>query len=399
MKIRENLKKILSIFGVLAVGIILMIALGSTEKKSNKRELKPEVRTVETQIVTFGNINLEITGYGAIKSQNELNVFTEASGKVIFAKNNLKNGTFVKKGEIVLIIDQREVENTLYSLRSNYLKAIASLLAEMKIENVNIYKKWSDYFESIDIKKPIPELPYNLTSREKIKLSARDILTKFYAVKNQEILLTKYKITAPFDGFLESNGIIKNSIISKGMKLFKITDAKNLEVTIPLLTEDINMIDFLKNTTVILYSEKTNDIIKGRIIRKESILKRNSQTLDVFAAFKNDKLNTYFLPGNYIRVNIQGKYLKNVARIPRYLVDNNNFIYTMVNGKLAHSKVDVITIQNNFAIIRNTIPKETEIVKTILQKPLLGMGLKSSSKFLKINNDSPNINATTVGDF
>lgn len=399
MKLRENLKKILSIFGVLAVGIILMIALGSTEKKSNKRELKPEVRTVETQIVTFGNINLEITGYGAIQSQNELNVVSEASGKVMFAKNNLKNGTFVKKGETVLIIDQREVENTLYSLRSNYLKAIASLLAEMKIENVNIYKKWSDYFESIDIKKPIPELPYNLTSREKIKLSARDILTKFYAVKNQEILLTKYKITAPFDGFLESNGIIKNSIISKGMKLFKITDAKNLEVTIPLLTEDINMIDFLKNITATLYSEKTDDIIKGRIIRKESILKRNSQTLDVFVAFKNNKLNTYFLPGNYIRVDIQGKYLKNVARIPRYLVDNNSFIYTMVNGKLAHSKVDVITIQNNYAIIRNTIPKETEIVKTILQKPLLGMGLKSSSESLKINNDSPNINATTVGEF
>ena len=43
MKLRENLKKILSIFGVLAVGIILMIALGSTEKESNKRELKPEV--------------------------------------------------------------------------------------------------------------------------------------------------------------------------------------------------------------------------------------------------------------------------------------------------------------------------------------------------------------------
>ena len=105
------------------------------------------------------------------------------------------------------------------------------------------------------------------------------------------------------------------------------------------------------------------------------------------------------MPGNYIRVDIQGKYLKNVARIPRYLVDNNSFIYTMVNGKLAHSKVDVITIQNDYAIIRNTIPKETEIVKTILQKPLLGMGLKSSSESLKINNDSPNINATTVGEF
>jgi len=397
--LRKNYKRILSVIGVLSIGVVIMIALGSSEKKSNKRDLKPEVRTVTTQTVAFGNMNLEITGYGTISSQNELNVVAETSWKVVFAKNNLKNGTFVKRGELVLEIDPREAENTLFSLRSNYLKAIASLLAEMRIENVSIYKKWSNYFESIDIEKQIPELPRNLTSREKIKLSARDILTKFYAVKNQEILLTKYKITAPFDGFLESNGIIKNSIISRGMPLYKITDAKNLEVAIPLLAEDINMIDFSKNPSVTLYSEKSDDVIKGQIIRKEANLKKNSQTLDVFVAFKNNNLNTYFLPGNYIRTSIKGKYLRNVARIPRHLVDNDNFVYTMVNDKLDRVKVDVITIQNNYAVIKNTLPKKTKIVTTILQKPLLGMGLKSINESLKTNNDGQNINSTTVGNF
>ncbi len=399
MMIKKNYKRIISVVGVLAVGVIIMIVLGSTEKESKKRKLKPEIRTVTTQTIAFGNMNLEITGYGTIRSQNELSVIAETSGKVVFAKNNLKNGTFVKKGDLVLEIDPREAENTLYSLRSNYLKAIASLLAEMRIENVNIYKKWSNYFESIDIEKPIPELPKDLTPREKIKLSARDILTKFYSVKNQEILLTKYRITAPFDGFLQSNGIIKNSIISRGTPLYKITDAKNLEIAIPLLSEDINMIDFKSSPDVTLYSEKSDDILKGKIIRKEATLSKNSQTLDVYVLFKNNNLNTYFLTGNYIRTSIKGKYLRNVARIPRHLVDNENFVYTMVNDKLDRVKVDVITIQNNYAVIKNTLPEKTKIVTTILQKPLLGMGLKSINESLKINNDGQNINSTTVGNF
>jgi len=138
MMIKKNYKRIISVVGVLAVGVIIMIVLGSTEKESKKRKLKPEIRTVTTQTIAFGNMNLEITGYGTIRSQNELSVIAETSGKVVFAKNNLKNGTFVKKGDLVLEIDPREAENTLYSLRSNYLKAIASLLAEMRIENVNI---------------------------------------------------------------------------------------------------------------------------------------------------------------------------------------------------------------------------------------------------------------------
>ena len=397
--IKKNYKRILSVTGVLAIGIIIMLVLGSTDKESKKRDLKPEIRTVTTQTVAFGNMNLEITGYGTIRSQNELNVVAEASGKVVFAKNNLKNGTFVKKGELVLEIDPRETENNLFSLRSNYLKAIASLLAEMRIENVKIYKKWSNYFESIDIEKPIPELPKDLTSREKIKLSARDILTKFYAVKNQEILLTKYRITAPFDGFLKSNGIIENSIIARGMPIYKITDVKNLEIAIPLLSEDINMIDFKSSPDVTLFSEKSDDVLKGKIIRKEATLSKNSQTLNVYVAFKNNNLNTYFLPGNYIRTSIKGKYLKNVARIPRHLVDNENFVYTMVNEKLNRVKVDVITIQNNYAVIKNTLPEKTKIVTTILQKPLLGMGLKSINESLKINNDGQNINSTTVGNF
>ncbi|PIW69115.1 MAG: hypothetical protein COW08_08870 [Ignavibacteriales bacterium CG12_big_fil_rev_8_21_14_0_65_30_8] len=395
--LKKNYKRIVSVVGVLLVGIVIMIALGSTEKESNKRDLLPETRTVATQTLTFENMNLEITGYGTIRSQNELNVITEASGKILFAKNNLKSGTFVKKGELVVAIDQREIENNLYSLRSNYLKAIASLLAEMRIENEAIYKKWSTYFESINIEKPIPELPKDLTAREKIKLSARDILTKFYDVKNQEILLTKYKITAPFDGYLESNGIVENSIVSKGMQLFKITDAKNLEIAIPLLTEDINMIDFSKNPSVKLYSEKSDVLLKGRIIRKETNIQKNSQTLDVFVAFRNENLNTYFLPGNYIRTSIQGKYLKNVALVPRHLVDNDNYVYTMVNDKLDRIKVDIITIQNNFAVVKNTVTKDTRIVTTILQKPLLGMRLKSINESLKLNTDGQNLNSTTVG--
>ena len=73
------------------------------------------------------------------------------------------------------------------------------------------------------------------------------------------------------------------------------------------------MIDFAKNPDVALYSEKSDDVLKGKIIRKEATLRKNSQTLYVYVVFKNNNLNTYVLPGNYIRTSIKGKYLKNPA--------------------------------------------------------------------------------------
>ena len=97
-------------------------------------------------------------------------------------------------------------------------------------------------------------------------------------------------------------------------------------------------------------------------------------------SFSNDNLNSYFFPGNYVNVKIHGKRLTNVAAVPRNLVDNDGYMYTMEEGKLAKQKVNVITMEGNKAIIRNTIPENTTLVTTILQKPLIGMKIQATDK-------------------
>jgi multidrug efflux pump subunit AcrA (membrane-fusion protein) len=388
---KQTIIKAGSVVLIIAFGFLGMNLLSSTEKHSNAANFKPEIRTVNTQQVTFGDHTLEIEGNGVIESQQTLNIISEANGIVLFAKNNLKDGTFVEKGELILEIDQREVENNLYSLRSAFLNAVVTILPELKIENQETYNKWYNYFESVDIHKNLPKLPEINDSQEKIKLSTRDIYNKYYAVKNQEILLSKYKVTAPFSGFIKSNGVIENSFVSKGQHLFTLSDAINLEISVPLLVEEINLIDISSSPTVKIYSDKNaKDFIYGKILRRETNLDRNSQTLNVYASFNNTSLNSYFLPGNYVNVKIQGKKLKNVALVPRHLLDNDGYIFTMeepsdgaAGNKLARKKVEVVTIQGNKAVIRNTLPENTTLVTTIMQKPLVGMQIQSTDKIVE----------------
>lgn len=384
--------KIASTAGVIIIGFLVMSSLGSTEKHSKHREVPPEIRLVETESVNFGDIVLEIEGNGVIQSQRTLNFVSEATGVVLFAKNDLKDGTFVGKGEIILEVDSREVENTLFTLRSGFMNAIAFVLPDIKIEDAESYDKWYNYFINLDIHKPTPELPEISNSQEKIKLSGREIFSKYYAVKNQEILLSKYKIVAPFSGYLKSRGIIEGSFVAKGQQLFNLSDAKNVEIVVPLLIDEVNLINFSKAPTVIIYSDKNEeDILYGKIYRKETNLNRNSQTLNVYVTFSNNSLNPYFLPGNYVSLIINGKKFYDVARIPRYVIDNEQFVPIMKDGKLAKQKVDVITIQGDMAIIKHTVSDNTKLVTTILQKPLIGMGIKSSNETLKLNDELPEI--------
>jgi hypothetical protein len=68
--------------------------------------------------------------------------------------------------------------------------------------------------------------------------------------------------------------------------------------------------------------------------------------------------------------------LQDVATIPRHLL-GGGYIYTMQDGKLGRQQVDVVAVQDDYAVVTNTIPDETVIVTTILQKPLVGMNIRS----------------------
>jgi multidrug efflux pump subunit AcrA (membrane-fusion protein) len=390
---KKNLIRLGSVVGILILGFFIMFVLASTEKHSNKRDVEPEVRLVETQSVYFEDLALEIEGNGVIESKKTLNVISEANGPVLFAKNDLKDGTFVREGDLIIEIDAREVENSLYTMRSEFLNTLAQVLPDIKVEDPKAYEKWYNYFINIDIHQTTPELPDISGSQEKIKLSTRSVFSKYYAVKNQEILLSKYKITAPFTGYIKSNGVVEGSFVSKGSHLFTLSDAVNVEIAVPLLIDEVNLINFSTPPVVKIFPDNhQEEVVFGKIYRKETLLNRNSQTLNVYVSFTNGNLNSFFLPGNYVKVKIEGMMFKNVAKIPRHVLDNEQFVYTMEDGKLARRKVDLVAIQGNDAVIKYAGNDDMDIITTILQKPLIGMPVKSANESIELKEEMPDLN-------
>jgi multidrug efflux pump subunit AcrA (membrane-fusion protein) len=377
---RQTVLKVTAVPVILAVGVLAMRGLGSTEKQSARRDVTPEPRAVETQVLAFGDLTLQVEGDGVVESERMLNYVSEASGVVLFAKNDLKDGTYVREGEVVVRIDSRDVENDLYALRSDFLNAVASVLPELQLDDARIYRRWFDYFNTLDINTSVPDLPEITNAQEKIKISTKNIIGQYYAVRNQEILLSKHTIQAPFDGYISSSGVIENSFVSVGQQLFALSDPKNLVVTVPLLIEESKALDFSRAPRVAVYADEGSEEMKiGHVTRKETLVDRNSQTLNVYVTFSNGDLNPHFLPGSYVHVSIDGKTLQNVAPVPRHLLDADNFVFTMEDGTLGRQELELVGYQSDLAIVRNSVPDETVIVTTILQKPLIGMGIRSTN--------------------
>ena len=373
--------KISSFILILIIGIFGMKMLGSSNKQTNKRDIVQEVRKVETQLLAHDDVQIEIEGNGTIEAQKTVNIISEVQGIVTFAKNDLKSGTYVKKGEIICKIDPRQAENSFHSQYAEFMRVLISFLAFANSESDELYNKWFKYSNELDIDKPIKDLPEITDPREKNQAITNNIFTQFYAVKNAEIALSKHTIYAPFDGYITSNGIVKDSYINYGQKLVSLQDVTHIEISVPLLLEDAQWIDFTKNPKVKVYWENDLDSwTYGNVFRKENQLDRNSQSINIFVSLNNYTLNQHLFPGNYVRVMIEGVTLPNVATIPRNIVNNDNQIYFVDDSsRLGRARVNVVSMQGDLALIENSLSDSTKIVISILQKPLLGMPIEDMS--------------------
>ena len=94
-------------------------------------------------------------------------------------------------------------------------------------------------------------------------------------------------------------------------------------------------------------------------------------------SFTNNKLKSDFLPGNYVTAEISGKKMEDVAIIPRHAINNDGDVFVIREGMLAVEDINVLVYQDDIAIVKRSIPEESKLVSTILQKPLVGMKIDS----------------------
>ncbi len=283
--------KILSFIMILIIGVFGMKILGSSKKQTKKRAVVQEVRKVETQLLTHGDVQILIEGNGTIVAQKTVDMVSEVQGIVTFAKNDLKSGTYVKKGEIICKIDPRLAENFYQSQYAEFMRVLISFLAYTNSESDALYNKWSKYSNELDINEQITDLPEITDPRERNQAISNNIFTQYYAVKNAEIALSKYSIFAPFDGYITSTGIVKDSYVNFGQRLVSLQDITNIEISVPLLLKDAKWIDFSNNPKVKVYwGSESNSWSYGNIYRKENQLNRNSQSINVFVSLENNVL-------------------------------------------------------------------------------------------------------------
>ena len=237
----------------------------------------------------------------------------------------------------------------LQSRKSKFLNSLAGILPDFRVDYPESYKKWEIFFQSINIKEELPEIPEISSKQEKIFLAGRNILADFYAIKSEEVILKKYKIYAPFDGAFTEVMLEVGSVANPGSRIARIFETGQLELEVPIETGDSKWIKV--GDKVIINSELGNKITEGIIIRKSPFVDLATQSFNVFVSVKPTNSNPVY-KGQYMHAIFPGKIIKNAMEIPRNAVFNANEVFIVENGHLLKRDINILKINKKTIIFR-----------------------------------------------
>lgn len=335
----------------------------SSLKEEPKIRKAVEVRKyVETQPVKYEDIQTHVVAYGRVETAQSLDLLSEVSGRMYEGKVRLKAGQNFKAGDLLFYIDPKEPSLILKSQKSNFLRDIAAILPDLKIDYAESYDVWQDYFSRLEIDSDLPPLPDSKTEKEKTFLATKGIYSTFYTIKSAEERLKKHWYYAPFDGSITEIVMETGAFVNPGTRIGRVMKKGFHELKVAVETRDIPWIQL--GTEATIYSGETQQTWKGRVARISDYINANTQSIDVYLSI--DPSGGKIYDGQFIEAAIPARIIKDGLEVPRNILYNSNEVFVIEDSLLKVKEVKVHRLMEQDAVISGLTPGEDLVVEPLI---------------------------------
>lgn len=343
---------------VIFTGSFLLSGYLAEQKEEPPKET-PTVKKkyVKTQKVAYQDIYTEVVAYGRTRPSQELDIIPEVSGRMYEGQITLKEGASFRKGDLLVSVDSKEARLRLQSQISAFLKDLAAIAPDLKVDFPDRYQVWYDYYSSIETSKSLPPLPEIPTQKEKTFLATKNVLSSYYTIKSQEENLSKHKIYAPFDGAITEVSLQSGSFVNPGSKVARIVRTDEVELAVDVPIYDIKWVKHGEQVTVMTEDGQTS--WKGVISRIGDVVNPQTQSIDVYLTI-NNRHNKIF-GGQYLKAIIPGERVKNALEMPRNVLVDASSVYIVDDSLLKRVSIDVHKV-NAETVVFNGVPEGADLV-------------------------------------
>lgn len=313
------MKKILMI---LALTMFFVACGGKTEQKSRG----PVNKVVKTEILERREIVKTSISSGVLEPENEVTEITKTGGKVIVI--NKKNGDKVKKGEVILKLEDQGTETAYLRAKAKYI----SSLSDYETKSINFKK-----LQELRKDKYISEDEF-LTKKSAFDLSYSNLedakATYLSAKKDFEDL----EVRAEIDGILTDFNEKLYTQIEKQKALFTVVDSSKMYIKTGVSVSEIGGVKLGNRAELAI--EGIDNPYEGEVIEINPVATRDTKKYQVKIAVNN--MDNILKKGMYAKIKVESGKKKTFA-VPKSAIvvrDLFSYIFLVENGEAKEIKVE-----------------------------------------------------------
>ena len=375
--------------------IVGFVFLGSIIIKLNNKpeEKKRAFNTlaVLADYAVLDDVQLRVKTQGEARPQTEIDLVPEIGGKIVYVSPNFIEGGIIKKGEVLLRIEDADYKVSVIRAQAQVAQAEQSVIRE-KAEG-EIAKQ--DYQE-LGIGKASPlalRLPQQAQALASLQAAEAELASANLQLKRTEV-------RAPFTGRVKTKNSDIGQFVSPGRTLGRIFSTSIVEVRLPLSDSDLSKIDlpiaYVAKNRASAIDVELNAIIagkrrywSGKIMRTASTYDTQTRALFAIAEVVDPygsgaSENGYPLaPGLFVDAEISGKIYQEIIVLPRDGLRPDNEVYVVDDkGKADIRKVKVLDSDSERALLLGGVDEGELVVLSPMEKSRTSMSLR----VLDVNN-------------
>lgn len=364
---------------LIAVGVAGFQYYKSQETGVKRRPPKKQAMLVETVSLQPGDYHGTIQVMGTVVPDRTVQIKSKVGGEVVFVSPDFVRGGVVKKGDVLLTLDESDYRIEIQKAESALQKARSDLTIELGSQKIarEEYKLISqvakDAVAATDLVLRKPQLAQ---ARAAVKSAEADL---------EKAMLNKSRTTirVPFNGLVLEKKVDKGSLVTvqESIATLVSVDYFHVESLVPPDQLQAINVDPEHGSQARIRSPFSNHSWQGRVIRTTGKISVSSRMAGVLVAVKDPLgLKTDSRPmmlDDHVVVDIQGRLFKQVVKLPRKLLRDQNTVWINADGQLEIRPVSVVWKQDGTIYISKGLTPEDAIIETDLPAPVPGMSLQN----------------------
>jgi RND family efflux transporter MFP subunit len=370
---------------LIAAGIAGAAYITKTAPKAHRRppaRVLPLVQVVEVQP---DEERVMVPAMGTVIPAREIVLESRVAGEIVSVHPEFTVGGYLEKGSEVLQIDPEDYELAL-TLAKARVKDAESKLKILEAEAAAALDEWQEINRNRSGKK---QKPSALLMKRPQLSAAQALLTAEKAdVKIAQLNLARTKIVSPFNAMVRTKHVDIGSQVSGQERLAELvgTDEYWIQASMPVDRLHWIMIprksDEPGSGVKIFYRNGTG--LTGTVIKLMGELESEGRMARVLVEVKNplgldqaEKKHPPLLIGEYVRMEIEGRQLRNIYRIPRTALRDNTSIWLVgEQDKLEIRSVKTLWRDAQSVLLIGGLQPGERLIVSDLSKPVNGMPLQ-----------------------